>query len=153
MNIARAIAAALARESCGFRSSPGPCQWDDSGSGSDWSSAGELLGWPHATIIIGMETTPTGVRVKRELEAGEYQHLELPLPRAHHPKRNQQVALRQPDGNQTGQAQAVSPRGLGGGCRQPQPKSDDHREDVHPGSPEEDTDAERKPDGDGAEAG
>jgi electron transfer flavoprotein beta subunit len=30
----------------------------------------ELLGWPHATIIMQIEKTDAGIRVKRELEAG-----------------------------------------------------------------------------------
>ena len=40
----------------------------------------EVLGWPHATIIIGIEKTDTGLRLKRELEAGHYQHIDVPLP-------------------------------------------------------------------------
>jgi electron transfer flavoprotein beta subunit len=40
----------------------------------------EVLGWPHATIIIGIEKTDTGLRLKRELEAGRYQHVDVPLP-------------------------------------------------------------------------
>jgi len=40
----------------------------------------ELLSLPHATIIVGVEPAPGGVRAKRELEGGWYQFLELPLP-------------------------------------------------------------------------
>ena len=32
------------------------------------------------TIIIGIEKTESGVHLKRELEAGHYQHIDLPLP-------------------------------------------------------------------------
>lgn len=40
----------------------------------------ELLGLPHATIIVGIETVPAGIRAKRELEGGWHQFVELPLP-------------------------------------------------------------------------
>jgi electron transfer flavoprotein beta subunit len=40
----------------------------------------ELLGIPHATIIMQVEKTATGLRVKRELEDGWFQHVEMPLP-------------------------------------------------------------------------
>jgi electron transfer flavoprotein beta subunit len=35
---------------------------------------------PHATIIMQVEATPTGLRVKRELEDGWFQHVDMPLP-------------------------------------------------------------------------
>jgi len=40
----------------------------------------ELLGWPHATIIMQIEKTAGGIRVKRELEAGFFQFVDMPLP-------------------------------------------------------------------------
>ncbi|HEY4382766.1 MAG TPA: electron transfer flavoprotein subunit beta, partial [Acidobacteriaceae bacterium] len=40
----------------------------------------ELLGIPHATIIMQVEKTDAGLRVKRELEDGWFQHVEMPLP-------------------------------------------------------------------------
>lgn len=40
----------------------------------------ELLGWPHATIIMQIEKSESGIRVKRELEAGYFQFVDLPLP-------------------------------------------------------------------------
>jgi len=40
----------------------------------------EVLGWPHATIIIGIEKTDAGAAAQRELEAGRYQHVDVPLP-------------------------------------------------------------------------
>ena len=40
----------------------------------------ELLGWPHATIIMEIQKTDSGIRVKRELESGFFQHVSMPLP-------------------------------------------------------------------------
>src|SRR2546429_651954 len=40
----------------------------------------ELLGWPHATIIMQIEKTDSGIKVKRELEAGYFQFVDMPLP-------------------------------------------------------------------------
>ena len=40
----------------------------------------ELLGWPHATIIMQIEKSDAGIRVKRELEAGFFQFVQMPLP-------------------------------------------------------------------------
>jgi electron transfer flavoprotein beta subunit len=40
----------------------------------------ELLGWPHSTIIMQVEKNEGGIRVKRELESGWFQHIQLPLP-------------------------------------------------------------------------
>jgi electron transfer flavoprotein beta subunit len=40
----------------------------------------ELLGIPHATIIMQVEPVDGGLKVKRELEDGWFQHVEMPLP-------------------------------------------------------------------------
>jgi electron transfer flavoprotein beta subunit len=40
----------------------------------------ELLGLPHATLIVELKTDGTTLDVKRELEAGWFQRLQLPLP-------------------------------------------------------------------------
>jgi len=40
----------------------------------------EMLGIPHATIIMQVEIKEGAVRVKRELEDGWFQSLEMPLP-------------------------------------------------------------------------
>ena len=40
----------------------------------------ELLGLPHATIVIEVDATPEKFRVKRELESGWYQWYTLQLP-------------------------------------------------------------------------
>jgi len=55
-------------------------QSDDLGLGQTGVLLAELLGIPHATIIMQVEVTPTGLRAKRELEDGFFQHVEMPLP-------------------------------------------------------------------------
>jgi electron transfer flavoprotein beta subunit len=55
-------------------------QSDDFGFAQTGVLLAEVLGWPHATIIIGIEKTDSGLRLKRELEAGRYQHVDVPLP-------------------------------------------------------------------------
>ena len=40
----------------------------------------ELLGIPHSTIIMQVEVLNSKIRVKRELEDGWFQHIEMPLP-------------------------------------------------------------------------
>jgi electron transfer flavoprotein beta subunit len=55
-------------------------QSDDLGLGQTGVVLAELLGIPHATIIMQVEKTGTGLRVKRELEDGWFQHVEMPLP-------------------------------------------------------------------------
>ena len=75
---ARAIAAAIAGES--FDMIFTGLQSDDYGFAQTGVLLAELLSWPHATIIIGIEKMETGVRLKRELEAGQYQYMDMPLP-------------------------------------------------------------------------
>src|ERR1700704_5691000 len=55
-------------------------QSDDLGYGQTGVILAELLGLPHATIIMQVEKQDTSIRVKRELEDGWFQHVELPLP-------------------------------------------------------------------------
>jgi electron transfer flavoprotein beta subunit len=55
-------------------------QSDDLGLGQTGVVLAELLGMPHATIIMQVEATATGLRVKRELEDGWFQHVEMPVP-------------------------------------------------------------------------
>jgi electron transfer flavoprotein beta subunit len=55
-------------------------QSDDFGYGQTGVILAELLGLPHATIIMQVETQDHGIRVKRELEEGWFQNVELPLP-------------------------------------------------------------------------
>ena len=77
-NTARAIAAAIAGES--FDLIVTGLQSDDFGAAQTGVLLAEILGIPHATIIIGIEKTDTGLKLKRELEAGHYQHIEMTLP-------------------------------------------------------------------------
>ncbi len=55
-------------------------QSDDFGYGQTGVILAELLGLPHATIIMQVEMAGGGIRVKRELEDGWFQHVEMPLP-------------------------------------------------------------------------
>jgi electron transfer flavoprotein beta subunit len=55
-------------------------QSDDLGLGQTGVVLAELLGIPHATLILKVEKTAVGIRVKRELEDGWFQHIDLPLP-------------------------------------------------------------------------
>lgn len=55
-------------------------QSDDLGLGQTGVVLAELLGIPHATIIMQVEVTGNGLKVKRELEDGWFQHVEMPLP-------------------------------------------------------------------------
>ena len=55
-------------------------QSDDFGYGQTGVILAELLGLPHATIIMQVEKEGAGIRVKRELEDGWFQHVDMPLP-------------------------------------------------------------------------
>ena len=55
-------------------------QSDDLGYGQTGVILAELLGLPHATLIMEVEKRDGGIRVKRELEDGWFQHVEMPLP-------------------------------------------------------------------------
>jgi electron transfer flavoprotein beta subunit len=77
-NIARALAASIAGEA--FDLIVTGLQSDDFGYAQTGVLLAEVLDWPHATIIIGIEKTDAGLRLKRELEAGRYQHVDVPLP-------------------------------------------------------------------------
>jgi electron transfer flavoprotein beta subunit len=55
-------------------------QSDDLGYGQTGVILAELLGLPHATIIMQVEARGDSIRVKRELEDGWFQHVEMPLP-------------------------------------------------------------------------
>jgi electron transfer flavoprotein beta subunit len=55
-------------------------QSDDLGYGQTGVILAELLGLPHATIIMEVDVKDGGIRVKRELEDGWFQHVEMPLP-------------------------------------------------------------------------
>jgi electron transfer flavoprotein beta subunit len=55
-------------------------QSDDLGYGQTGVVLAEILGFPHATIIMEAEVKNGTIRAKRELENGWFQYLELPLP-------------------------------------------------------------------------
>ncbi|WP_035349565.1 electron transfer flavoprotein subunit beta/FixA family protein [Edaphobacter aggregans] len=55
-------------------------QSDDLGLGQTGVVLAEVLNIPHATIIMHVEPTGSGLKVKRELEDGWFQHVEMPLP-------------------------------------------------------------------------
>lgn len=55
-------------------------QSDDLGSGQTGVVMAELLGLPHATIIMQVEVNDGSLRVKRELEDGWFQHVTMQMP-------------------------------------------------------------------------
>jgi electron transfer flavoprotein beta subunit len=55
-------------------------QSDDQGFGQVGVVLAEKLGMPHATIIMEVHASDSGLRVKRELEGGWFQWVTLPLP-------------------------------------------------------------------------
>ena len=77
-NTAKAFAAAIKEEQ--FDLIFTGLQSDDYGYAQTGVVISELLGWPHATIIMQIEKKDAGIRVKRELESGYFQFVEMPLP-------------------------------------------------------------------------
>jgi electron transfer flavoprotein beta subunit len=75
---ARALAAAIKDEQ--FDLIFTGLQSDDYGFAQTGVILAELLGWPHATIIMQIEKTDGGIKVKRELEAGYFQFVDMPAP-------------------------------------------------------------------------
>lgn len=55
-------------------------QSDDLGNGQTGVVLAELLAVPHSTIIMQVEVQDGTIKVKRELENGWFQHIEMPLP-------------------------------------------------------------------------
>jgi len=78
LNTAKAFAAAIKDEK--FDLIFTGLQSDDYGFAQTGVILAELLGWPHATIIMQIEKSDSGIRVKRELEAGFFQYVDVPLP-------------------------------------------------------------------------
>ena len=78
LDAARLLAAALAPEKPDLVLTG--LQSDDLGYGQTGVILAELLGLPHATIIMQVEKQDGSIRVKRELEDGWFQHVEMPLP-------------------------------------------------------------------------
>jgi electron transfer flavoprotein beta subunit len=77
-NTARAIAEAIKDEK--FDLIFTGLQSDDYGYAQVGVILAQILGLPHATIIMHIEKTDAGIRVKRELEAGFFQYVDIPLP-------------------------------------------------------------------------
>jgi len=75
---AKSLAAAIEKEK--FDLILTGLQSDDHGFGQTGVLLAELLGLPHATIIMQIEVQDGRMRLKRELEAGWFQWVELPLP-------------------------------------------------------------------------
>src|SRR4051812_5861825 len=78
LSAAKLLAAALKSESPDLVLTG--LQSDDLGYGQTGVIVAELLGMPHGTIIMEVEKQDGGIRVKRELENGWFQHVEMPLP-------------------------------------------------------------------------
>lgn len=78
LSSARSIAAAINNEN--FDLILTGLQSDDQGFGQTGVLLAELLDRPHATIIMQIEVAEGRMKLKRELEAGWFQGVELPLP-------------------------------------------------------------------------
>lgn len=78
LGVARLLAAAITPENPDLVLTG--LQSDDLGSGQTGVILAELLNRPHSTLVLGVEKTDAGIKVKRELEDGWSQHIELPLP-------------------------------------------------------------------------
>ena len=78
LGAAKSLAAALKKET--FDLILTGLQSDDQGFGQTGVLLAELLGLPHATIIMQIEVQGQRLRLKRELESGWFQWVELPLP-------------------------------------------------------------------------
>ena len=78
LGTAKSLAAAIEREKPDLVLTG--LQSDDQGFGQTGVLVSELLKLPHATLIMQIEVQGQGLRVKRELEAGWFQWVELPLP-------------------------------------------------------------------------
>jgi electron transfer flavoprotein beta subunit len=78
LNVANLLATALKAEAPDLILTG--LQSDDLGYGQTGVVLAELLGLPSSTIIMQVEIQSGKVRVKRELEDGWFQHIEMPLP-------------------------------------------------------------------------
>lgn len=73
-----ALAAAIRRESPDLVLTG--LQSEDAGFGQTGVVLAEMLGLPHATLIVELKIEGSALDVKRELESGWFQRLRLPLP-------------------------------------------------------------------------
>jgi electron transfer flavoprotein beta subunit len=80
LGVARLLAAAIKQENADLVLTG--LQSDDLGYGQTGVILAELLGLPHASLILHVEKNDNNLSVKRELEEGWFQTIELPLPAA-----------------------------------------------------------------------
>ena len=78
LGVARLLAAAIQPESPDLLLTG--LQSDDLGYGQTGVILAELLNLPHASLILHVDKTDAGLTVKRELEEGWFQNIELPIP-------------------------------------------------------------------------
>jgi electron transfer flavoprotein beta subunit len=78
LGVARLLAAAIKPENPDLVLTG--LQSEDLGWGQSGVILAELLGLPHATLIFHIEKTDAGLKVKRELEEGWFQFIEMPTP-------------------------------------------------------------------------
>jgi electron transfer flavoprotein beta subunit len=78
LGIARCLAAALRKENPDLVVTG--LQSDDSGFAQTGVILAEFMGLPHSTIIMEVQVSGGVLRVKRELESGWFQWIEMPLP-------------------------------------------------------------------------
>jgi len=78
LELARRLSAAVSAEKADLVLTG--LQSDDLGLGQTGVLLAEALGIPHATIVMEVEKRGESIRVKRELEGGWFQWVELPLP-------------------------------------------------------------------------
>lgn len=78
LGVARLLAAAIQDENADLVLTG--LQSDDLGLGQTGVILAELLGLPHASLILKIEVMADGLKVLRELEDGWFQHIELSTP-------------------------------------------------------------------------
>jgi len=78
LGVARLLAAAVKPENADLLLTG--LQSEDLGQGQTGVILAELLGLPHASLIVRVEKTESGFTVKRELEEGWFQCIEVPAP-------------------------------------------------------------------------
>jgi electron transfer flavoprotein beta subunit len=78
LGVARLLAAAVKLENADLVLSG--LQSEDVGLGQTGVIVAELLGLPHASMILHVEKTESGLKIKRELEEGWFQCIELSTP-------------------------------------------------------------------------
>jgi electron transfer flavoprotein beta subunit len=78
LGVARLLAAAIAPENPDLVLTG--LQSDDLGYGQTGVILAELLNLPHASLVLHAEKSNAGLTVKRELEGGWFQNIEVPMP-------------------------------------------------------------------------